>query len=503
MITIKSITYFIFIVIGMSVYYQYKTSKQIIEKFKNLDNEFKPDNISLYECIPKNDTFLWGVATASHQNEGNLQNNWTEWEDRNNLEKSGIATNSWEFWENDLKRIKELGCKCYRFSIEWSRIIPIINTINHSAIQHYKNIILKMKEMDIQPIITLHHFTRPIWVDVLYSGLHNPDIITEFEKYAMVVLKELGHLSNYWITFNEPILECLHGYIRGTRPPGISGDFGKFELAIANICEIHSRLYRIIKMFNKNANVSIAKNFSLFRCDNSYDYLKNRLSNKIYDFYNHSILKALTEGNLNLEFNLYVYKTGLKIKNKSWNNTLDFIGLNHYNLSTVCISYNPLKPFDIIMSDKRLGYPVSDMGWDICGYSMYLSLLDLSKYNLPIFITENGCADNTEKNENRINFLKQCLKGICRAEKEEDIKLLGFCYWTLQDNFEWEDGYEPKFGLYSINFDKIMKNIKNGVKEDNYSSLTNGGKVYKDIIEMWRIKNRVIKSECKNNRNLI
>lgn len=485
MITVRYVTYFIFILIGVSVYFQNKTTKILNDKHELLNKEFNPDKIQLSECVPKNKNFLWGVATASHQNEGNLKNNWTEWENRNNLEKSGICTNSWEFWEYDLERIKNLGCGCYRLSLEWSRIMPLINTIDYDALNHYKKIIIKMKEMNITPLITLHHFTRPIWVDVLCSGLHNKDIIPEFEKYVIIVMKELGDLCDYWITFNEPILECLHGYIRGTRPPGLTGDFNGFEKSIANICEMHSRAYRIIHLFNNNAKVSIAKNFSLFRCNNSYDYLKNKITDIIYDYYNHSILRALTSGELNLEFNFYVYKTGLKIKNTQWKNTLDYIGLNHYNLSTVCVSYNPMKPFDIIMSDDTLDCPKSDMGWDICSYSMYMALTDLSKYSLPIFITENGCADNNDDNTNRINFLKQCLKGICMAEKESKIDIIGFCYWTLQDNFEWEDGYHPRFGLYKINFDKLKDQVNNDIKTNNYSQLTKGGDLYKKIITLW------------------
>ena len=500
MLGLKTITFFIFFVIGYSIYFQFKTSKQLEKELKKLEADFQPDFIKLKDCIPKNKQFLWGVATASHQNEGNLQNNWTAWEDRNNLEKSGIGTNSWEFWEHDLARVKKLGCKAYRFSIEWSRIIPLINKVDYTTLNKYKTMILKMKEMDIEPILTLHHFTRPIWVDVLYSGLHNEEIIKEFEKYVAVVAKELGHLCQYWITFNEPILECLHGYVRGTRPPGLSGDFKNFELAIANICEMHSRAYNIIHLFNKMAKVSIAKNFSLFRCDNSYDYLKNRISQRIYDYYNHSILRALTNGELNLEFNLYVYKTGLKLKKYEWANKLDFIGLNHYNLSTVCISYNPMKPFDIIMSDPSLKYPISDMGWDICGHSMYLSLLDLAQYKLPIFITENGCADNTIDNKNRISFLKQSLKGITRAENECDVDVIGFCYWTLHDNFEWEDGYEPKFGLYKINFDKLKMNIKNKNEKDDYTEITKGGEIYKNIIELWEDKNNFVKNTMVENK---
>lgn len=509
----KHITYFLLIIIGMTVYSQMNMSKQSYLKTKELDYIFSPDKISINECFPKNSDFLWGVATASHQNEGNLNNNWTEWEKRNSLERSGICTNSWEYWENDLKRIKELGCQCYRFSIEWSRIMPVINTVSYSALNNYKNMILKMKEMSIVPIITLHHFTRPIWIDVLYSGIHNSDIIFEFEKYTKVVMEELGDLCNFWITFNEPILECLHGYIRGTRPPGFIGDFCKFELAIANVCEMHSRAYHIIHSYNENAKVSIAKNFSLFRCDNSYDYFKNIISRKIYDYYNHSILRALTCGELNLEFNLYVYTTGLKLKREEWKGTLDFIGLNHYNLSTVCISYNPVHPFDVIMSDKKLKYPVSDMGWDICGYSMYLSLIDLASYGLPIFITENGCADNTIDNKNRINFLKQCLKGLCMAEKEMNMTILGFCYWTLQDNFEWEDGYRPKFGLYTIDFDKlnkiIVKNRNNKninqcsskKKEIKYATLSKGGMLYRKIIHLWK-SNKMYKL-VKSNKKLL
>ena len=114
--------------------------------------------------------FLFGVGTASHQNEGNNNNNWNDWEIKNNLERSGIACNSWTNYRDDIQKIKEINCNAYRFSLEWSRICPSENQVDISAIKHYNTIIEECLINKIEPIVTLHHFTRPLWFDKKYGG---------------------------------------------------------------------------------------------------------------------------------------------------------------------------------------------------------------------------------------------------------------------------------------------------------------------------------------------
>ena len=145
---------------------------------------------------------------------------------------------------------------------------------------------------NIEPIITLHHFTRPQWFDANYGGLHNKKFINHFSNYVETICKEIGVNVQYWITFNEPMLECVHGYLRGTRPPGKKGDFKKMYKAIENILDSHCAAYDIIKKYNNQSMVSISKNMVDFKKQYKYDLIKSNLENQIIENYNWCILDA-------------------------------------------------------------------------------------------------------------------------------------------------------------------------------------------------------------------
>ena len=192
--------------------------------------------------------FLFGVATASHQNEGNnYLNNWWDWEIKKKLERSGKACNSFIEYRADIDLVKGLGCNAYRFSIEWSRIYLDEYRIDEEALGVYRKMVAYCLKSNIEPIITLHHFTRPRWFDTNFGGIHSKMFIHHFSKYVETVCHEFGGDVRYWITFNEPMLECVHGYLRGERPPGKKGDFENIYYAIENIIDSHCSAYAIIK----------------------------------------------------------------------------------------------------------------------------------------------------------------------------------------------------------------------------------------------------------------
>jgi beta-glucosidase len=136
--------------------------------------------------------------SASHQNEGNnYLNNWWDWEVKQNLERSGIACNSFQEYEADIDLVKALGCNSYRFSLEWSRIFLDEDQIDEEAIAVYKKMVKYCLKNNIEPIITLHHFTRPQWFDSKFGGLHSTMFIYHFSKYVKTVCKEFGKNVHY------------------------------------------------------------------------------------------------------------------------------------------------------------------------------------------------------------------------------------------------------------------------------------------------------------------
>jgi beta-glucosidase len=407
--------------------------------------------------------FLFGAATSSYQNEGSNNNNWTRWEKINNLESCNKSCDMWNCFDEEIKNMKKLNLNMFRFSIEWSRIEIKQDIIDNSAIEKYKNWCLKLKKNEIEPVVTLYHFTLPIWIDDI-GGWENPLIITYFENYVKNVAKILGPHVKYWITINEPFIECLHGWLLGTRPPGKNFDTKGFFLALKHMCIAHAKAYHILHKFNNECMVSISKNLSVLA---PYSYLNPidiLLTNELNKLYNKQILESLITGHLKLNF---MFK-GVDEEYDFMKGTLDYIGVNHYNKLYVHFLPFSKQKLDVLLWKENDGYSKNQLGWSMVPDSMYYILKKLQKYKLPILITENGACGN-DSIIKREDYLINCLNCIKRSINEGN-NIIGYNYWTLSDNFEWEDGYNAQFGLYSVNF-KTQKRI-----------LTNCGKLYKLII---------------------
>ncbi len=418
--------------------------------------------------------FLFGVATASHQNEGNnFLNNWWDWEIKKNLERSGIACNSWNDFRKDINCVKELGCNCYRFSLEWSRIFIDEETVDLIALARYEEMIDYCIELGIEPIITLHHFTRPRWFDNNYGGLHNRLFLDFFKKYVKVVCKKFGAKVKWWITFNEPMLECVNGYLRGTRPPGKTGDFELMYLAIINILDSHCLAYKIIKKYNENSMVSISKNLVDFEKQYTYDVVKSKIEDQVINNFNWGILDAFYKGEFNYGINLAGIGLKKTKKREAWIGKLDFLGVNHYNVGYVDISYTINNPINVLLMKKDNKYIKNSLKWDIKPFSMDNVVKNIiEKYgNIKIFITESGACEKKDRPKNnhiQMHVLNSHMKSIVKNKN-----VCGYLWWTLIDNYEWEDGWKPKFGLY-----KMIRN------ENNYERvMKDSGKKYKDFIE--------------------
>jgi len=425
-----------------------------------------------------NNKFLFGIATASHQNEGNNHlNNWWDWEIKKNLEKSGVACNSFEEYKADIDLVKELGCNAYRFSLEWSRIYLDEDRIDEKALIIYKKMVRYCLKNNIKPIITLHHFTRPQWFDSNFGGLHSNMLVHHFSQYVETVCKKIGKYVRYWITFNEPMLECVHGYLRGTRPPGKKGDFENMYLAIENIIDTHCSAYAIIKKYNPKAKVSISKNMVDFEKQYHYDLIKSNIEDQIIENYNYCILDAFYKGVLKFGIEMFGLGSMKTREDKSWIGKLDFLGINHYNVGYVLISYNLKKPVDVRLRLKDNVYHKNALRWDIKPESM-LNILDglrMRYGKIKMMITESGSAEKKARvigNMFQKEIIDTHFKSVIEYQKKYHT-ILGYIYWTLMDNYEWEDGYKPKFGLYTMSY-------KN---KERVCQLKDSGKYYRDAIE--------------------
>ena len=413
--------------------------------------------------FPKN--FAWGSATAAHQVEGNnTNNNWYQWEnslDNNgnyrivNNQKSGLAADHWNRYPEDIKLMKELGLTHYRFSVEWSKVEPSLGQIDYSVIEHYKDLCDSLILNDITPVVTLHHFTNPIWFENL-GAFEKEENISYFINFSKTVFKELNNLVPIWCTINEPAVYVAQGYFNGIFPPG-KKDPNLAGLVTKNMLNAHVLLYHELKKMKggNTSQIGIVKNifqFDPLRRWNIIDWIASNMLNNVYtndplNFFKTGIFNFILPGSDEINF-----------ENELAINSLDFIGLNYYSRMHIKGHLNSKEPFtfEIRNQDKQ-----TDMHYSIYPEGFYRALKTINKLNIPIYVTENGVADKSDSF--RSEFISKYLFSMYKA-LSEGIDIRGYFYWTLMDNFEWAEGYKMKFGLYDVNFKTQERTLREGSK---------------------------------------
>ena len=371
--------------------------------------------------------FFWGAATSAHQVEGGNHNDWTEWEKEKGYEQSGLACDHYNRFREDFDIAKSLGHNAHRFSIEWSRIEPEEGRWDEKEIAHYQEVINALCERDLEPFVTLWHWTLPIWV-AEQGGWENKKTIEYFARYADKIVRSLSadkaglKSVAYWITLNEPDIYTMNSYLRGKWLPQ-KKSFFKFLKVYRNLAKAHNGAYEIIHS-NILENVGMLPQIGVAK-NNSY--FEGWLAPILNYFWNNLFLN--------------------KIKNHQ-----DFIGLNYY-------FHNRIKGFKLNQNENK---ETSDMGWEIYPEGIYHVLKDLKKYNKPIYITENGVAD--AKDIHREKFIKEHLRWVHKAISE-GVDARGYFYWSLLDNFEWDSGFTPRFGLVEMDYKTMERKIRKSALE--------------------------------------
>ncbi|GAB5047218.1 glycoside hydrolase family 1 protein [Thermodesulfovibrio sp. TK110] len=394
--------------------------------------------ISPSQRITKNN-FLWGVATSAFQLEGSPYADWSTWDSIFNLNPK--VTNHYELYREDIRLIKNLGVNAYRFSIEWSRIQPSENYWNKDVVKHYQKIIDLLRENNITPMVTIHHFTHPVWFITKYPW-HTRKSIEKFKEYVEKLIENIKGVD-YWITFNEPYLLILGGYIEGCIPPG-QKDLNLAIKALKNILICHGQLYDMIHLINKNAMVSIAHNMAVFAPWLNWNPLDRILAKMAKRFYNHSIIEGFMDGKIRLSIPFRkTIEADVPIQGK-----LDFFGINYY--TRVHMRFNPFRKLFVEFRHKDIdGGGLTDMGWEIYPKGLKKVLRYASRLKVPLIITENGIA--TKDDNRKIKFIKAHVDVLESAIKE-GIDVKGYFYWSLIDNYEWLHGLDARFGLYRVDF---------------------------------------------------
>ena len=411
--------------------------------------------------LPK--SFYWGTATASHQVEGGCtNNNWYAWENNftsvgsskiKNNQIAGNACEHWERYKDDVKLIKNLGLTHYRLSLEWSKIEPMNGQYNEKAINHYIEVIDYLIKEDLVPVITLHHFTNPIWFEDL-GGFEKERNIKYFISFCKMIFPLFSDKVNTWCTINEPEVFSVMGYFAGVFPPGKKSPQTTVEV-LKNLLVAHTKVYHELKKMpnGTSCRIGIVKNimqFDPYRRWNLLDWIVCRVTNKIY---NDIALDYLTKGTIKVNYPLFI-KLNFSMRNAAY--ATDFLGLNYYSHNHLKFKMDKYEFFENAYMENDI---LTDMPYTIYAEGFYQAIKQAAKIGKPIIITENGIADS--KDDRREIFIRRYIYAMNKAI-DEGINVEGYFYWSLMDNFEWAEGYDMKFGLYEVDFKTQKRTLRKG-----------------------------------------
>ncbi len=391
-------------------------------------------------AAPPRGAFLWGVATAAHQIEGNNVN--SDYWVLETIAETGFhepsfdACDSWERWPQDVALVKAMGLNAYRFSVEWARIEPERGHFSAAVLDHYRRQIAACREAGIAPVVTFHHFTSPRWVAGL-GGWENPGLPDLYARYCERAARALGDLVDWGCTINEPNAQVNSWVIahetpfprefeiRAAAARAIGSDrFHAFfqgdgykvrDITLA----AHAKGRDAIKAAAPHMRVGITLALQQLEAGPGGEALYRRLFDAARRPYYALCAKD------------------------------DFIGVQSYNkLLTGPTGYLPVPPGAWPDAWQRNSDP-EVLGTVVREVHAHCAA--------PILVTENGI--NATDNALRVRHLDASVAGLLRC-RAEGIPVLGYIHWSLLDNFEWSSGYVPRFGLYACDRQSFARTAK-------------------------------------------
>jgi len=394
--------------------------------------------------------FMWGTATAAHQVEGNnTNNNWWAWEARPGRilhgHKSGLACDWWGGrWREDFDRAAEAGQNAHRLSVEWSRIQPTPDRWDEDALEHYREMLQGLIERGMTPMVTLHHFSDPLWLAEMGSW-ESTQVAEFFAAYARKVVEALREYVTMWITINEPNVLMSLAYLMGLFPPG-KKDIRAALRVMANLVQAHAAAYRVIHQVQPQARVGLALYYRGFRPALSWSLLDRGITRLVSRLFNDQFMQAITRGTLGLSL--------ARVRIPQARGTLDYLGVNYYTSSLV--AFNLLKARELFYREFfDPAAELSDTGFIANEpLGMFEALRWGRAFGLPMIVTENGVEDADD--HLRPRYLAQHVHQVWRAVNF-NYPIKGYFHWTLVDNFEWERGWTQRFGLWELDVETQVR----------------------------------------------
>lgn len=417
--------------------------------------------------------FRFGAASAGMQIEkGLVHADWYQWANVAGKvargDKPDDGPDAFAHIDDDVAALKAAGAKAYRFSIEWARIYPTRDSFDKNepdaaGLASYHKLLKALRDAGIHPMVTIHHFATPDWlVDITKpkepQGFERDEMAPLFGEWARRMGKEFGAEVDDWITINEPLVLMVGAYLAGAHPPGPPLDIDRMFNAAKKLVKAHVAGYRALHESDTvdagsghAAWVSIAKHNRVFKPYDACEETDLTAAKKTDYLWNEWLYNALVFGDWDDDADGKYDGPNDKKADPTLKGTVDFLGLNYYGVSTVSgalkLKYiGGLPAYDALPTD----HPKTDMNWDVYPQGFRDVLRQLKKYALPIYITENGAGDSKDVNKSR--YLAEHLWEIGRAISDDGVDVRGYYYWSLTDNFEWDRGFCPRFGLFRIDY---------------------------------------------------
>ena len=418
------------------------------------------------------DGLLLGTATAATQIEGGDQNNnWARFAAEGKIYDGTSpvrAADHYRCWREDIDLMANMGLQVYRLGIEWSRIEPARGEFSVEALAHYREEIEYIISKGIKPLLTLHHFTNPLWFEDMgaWTNKESADI---FLSFAERVVDYLGDIVDEYITINEPNVYSLNSLYYGMWPPEKRSLLALVS-AFSNMTAAHIRAYKMIHekreaMGKDKTLVSFANHLRVFEPKSSKN-LWHKFAARLTE---HLFQGAITEAMMTGKCVFPVCRR----KGVKRGKYCDFIGINYYSRSTV----------SGLADGVRDNCAKNDLGWEI----YHEGLIELSnrlsdKYgrDLPVYITENGTCDNTDSHRPR--FIYDQLKLV----SETDNRIERYYHWSFIDNFEWREGESARFGIVHVDYETEERTLKGS------------GKLYSDIIKCGGVTDEAYEEYVEN-----
>ncbi len=372
------------------------------------------------------DTFLFGVANAPGHVEDHLDDVWMEFGNGDKIrafKNQATPEARLEFWtkpEIELDLAQKLGVTVFRLGVDWGRLQTAPETYDLEALKRYQQIIKMIRDRKMKVMLTLFHFTVPKWIQA-QGGWESETTIHHFTHFSQKVITEFHPLVDYWITFNEPQIFATMAYTAGFFPPGEKKSFlsmldlgfykGSTIKALERMSISHHQIYDWAHKIYPQIQIGISQHMGFHSGKSFINKFLSKFTGEFMNWFFPNLVK----------------------------NKMDFFGFNYYGAEWIKGTGVDIDPDEEYSEAGRALYPEG----------LYLIMKEIKQRypTLPQFITENGISDDTDWL--RPSYLLEHLLAIAKAQKE-DIKVLGYIFWTLTDNMEWSDGYCPKFGLVSV-----------------------------------------------------